>query len=74
MTGRIDAADLDGDGDLDIVLTEEETCPEPTLTSLFSEMTETRTSFECPISSLPVYCLTALALADVTGDGNDRHY
>ena len=26
MTGRIDAADLDGDGDLDIVLTEEETC------------------------------------------------
>ena len=57
--GTIDAADLDGDGDLDIVLTEEEGCPESTLTSLFSGMTATRTLFECLISSFRVCCLTA---------------
>ena len=32
-------------------------------------MTETRTSFECPISSFTVYLPHGLALADVTGDG-----
>ena len=33
--GTIDAADLDGDGDLDIVLTEEETCPGNRLSHLY---------------------------------------
>ncbi|SRR6266567_7455961 len=56
--GTIDAADLDGDGDRDIVLTEEETCPGSDARILFFGMTETRTSSECPISRFRVDCRT----------------
>ena len=66
--GTIDAADLDGDGDLDIVLTEEESCPfAPVHIFIFrndGNQNFTRMT-DIVASSLP----HGLALADVTGDG-----
>jgi FG-GAP-like repeat/FG-GAP repeat len=67
--GTIDAADLDGDGDLDIVLTEEETCPfvEP---HIFIFRNDGNQNFVRMIDIvLPGRTPNGLALADVTGDG-----
>jgi hypothetical protein len=67
--GTIDAADLDGDGDLDIVLTEEETCPgDPAHIFIFRN--DGNQSFvRMPDIALPGQLPHGLALADVTGDG-----
>ena len=68
--GTIDAADLDGDGDLDIVLTEEETCPgiDP---HIFIFRNDGNQNFvRMPDIVLPGMLPHGLALADVTGDGN----
>ena len=68
--GTIDAADLDGDGDLDIVLTEEESCPgvDP---HIFIFRNDGNQNFaRMPDIVLPGRLPHGLALADVTGDGN----
>ena len=68
--GTIDAADLDGDGDLDIVLTEEEGCPgiDP---HIFIFRNDGNQNFvRMPDIVLPGRLPHGLALADVTGDGN----
>ena len=68
--GTIDAADLDGDGDLDIVLTEEEGCPgiDP---HIFIFRNDGNQNFvRMPDIVLPGMLPHGLALADVTGDGN----
>ena len=68
--GSIDAADLDGDGDLDIVLTEEETCPgvDP---HIFIFRNDGNQNFvRMPDIVLHGLLPHGLALADVTGDGN----
>jgi hypothetical protein len=68
--GTIDAADLDGDGDLDIVLTEEETCP-GTNAHIFIFRNDGNQNFvRMPDVELPGRLPHGLALADVTGDGN----
>jgi FG-GAP-like repeat/FG-GAP repeat len=67
--GTIDAADLDGDGDLDIVLTEEEGCPgiDP---HIFIFRNDGNQNFvRMPDIVLPGMLPHGLALADVTGDG-----
>jgi hypothetical protein len=68
--GTIDAADLDGDGDLDIVLTEEETCPgvEPRIFIFRNDGNQNFTRM--PDINLPGLLPHGLALAEVTGDGN----
>jgi len=68
--GTIDAADLDGDGDLDIVLTEEETCPgvEPHIFIFRNDGNQKFTRMTDIV--LPGRLPRGLALADVTGDGN----
>src|SRR5439155_20187620 len=68
--GTIDAADPDGDGDLDIVLTEEETCPgvEPHIFIFRNDGNQNFTRMTDIV--LPGRLPRGLALADVTGDGN----
>ena len=68
--GTIDAADLDGDGDLDIMLTEEETCPgvEPRIFIFRNDGNQNFTRM--PDINLPGLLPHGLALAEVTGDAN----
>ena len=69
--GTIDAADLDGDGDLDIVLTEEETCAGQTDSHIFVFRNDGNQNFvRMPDIVLHGDLPHGLALADVTGDGN----
>jgi hypothetical protein len=67
--GTIDAADLDGDGDLDIVLTEEEGCAGGQQNRIFVLRNDGNQNFvrmtDLIVPGLP----HGLALADVTGDG-----
>ena len=68
--GTIDAADLDGDGDLDIVLTEEETCGGQTDSHIFIFRNDGNQNFvRMPDIVLHGDLPHGLALADVTGDG-----
>jgi hypothetical protein len=68
--GTIDAADLDGDGDLDIVLTEEETCGGSTDSHIFIFRNDGNQNFvRTPDIVLHGDLPHGLALADVTGDG-----
>ena len=68
--GTIEAADLDGDGDLDIVLTEEETCPfiEPHIFIFRNDGNQNFTRMTDIV--LPGRLPHGLALVEVTGDGN----
>jgi FG-GAP-like repeat len=68
--GTIDAADLDGDGDLDIVLTEEETCPGINARIFIFRNDGNQNFVRMPDIDLPGRLPHGLALADVTGDGN----
>ena len=69
--GTIDAADLDGDGDLDIVLTEEETCFGSTDNHIFIFRNDGNQNFvRMPDIVLHGLLPHGLALVDVTGDGN----
>jgi hypothetical protein len=67
--GTIDAADLDGDGDRDIVLTEEEGCAGGAQNRIFVLRNDGNQNFtrmtDLVVPGLP----HGLALADVTGDG-----
>src|SRR5581483_3037850 len=67
--GSIDAADLDGDGDRDIVLTEEETCV-ATDAHIFVFRNDGNQNFvRMPDIVLPGRLPHGVALADVTSDG-----
>ena len=68
--GTIDAADLDGDGDLDIVLTEEETCPGVDAHIFIFRNDGNQNFVRMPDIDLPGLLPHGLALADVTGDNN----
>ena len=68
--GTIDAADLDGDGDRDIVLTEEETCPGSDARIFVFRNDGNQNFVRMPDIALPGRLPHGLALADVTGDGN----
>ena len=68
--GTIDAADLDHDGDLDIVLTEEETCPGVEARIFIFRNDGNQNFVRMPDINLPGRLPNGLALADVTGDGN----
>ena len=68
--GSIDAADLDGDGDLDIVLTEEETCPGVDAHIFIFRNDGNQNFVRMPDIVLPGRLPHGLALADVTSDGN----
>lgn len=68
--GTIDAADLDGDGDRDIVLTEEETCPGQEARIFIFRNDGNQNFVRMPDIVLPGRVPHGLALADVTGDGN----
>ena len=68
--GTIDAADLDDDGDLDIVLTEEETCPGVDAHIFIFRNDGNQNFVRMPDINLPGRLPNGLALADVTGDGN----
>jgi hypothetical protein len=68
--GTIDAADLDGDGDLDIVLTEEETCAGGNAHIFIFRNDGNQNFTRMPDIVLPGLLPHGLALADVTGDGN----
>jgi hypothetical protein len=67
--GTIDAADLDGDGDRDVVLTEEESCAGGAPVRIYIMRNDGNQVFtqmaDIVVSGLP----HGLALADVTGDG-----
>src|SRR5262249_3006493 len=67
--GTIDTADLDGDGDLDIVLTEEETCPSVEPRVFIFRNDGSQNFVRMPDIVLPGRTPHGLALADVTGDG-----
>src|SRR6478672_10226829 len=68
--GTIDAADLDHDGDLDIVLTEEETCPGVEARIFIFRNDGNQNFVRMPDINLPGRLPNGLALADVTGDSN----
>jgi VCBS repeat protein/FG-GAP repeat protein len=68
--GTIDAADLDGDGDLDIVLTEEETCPGIEARIFIFRSDGNQNFVRMPDINLPGRLPHGLALAEVTGDSN----
>jgi hypothetical protein len=67
--GTIDAADLDGDGDLDIVLTEEETCVGGDAHIFIFRNDGNQNFVRMPDIVLTGLLPHGLALADVTGDG-----
>jgi hypothetical protein len=66
--GTIDAADLDGDGDLDIVLTEEETCPGQDARIFIFRNDGNQNFVRMPDIVLTGLLPHGLSLADVTGD------
>jgi len=68
--GSIDAADLDGDGDLDIVLTEEETCPGVDARIFIFRNDGNQNFVRMPDINLPGRVPHGLVLAEVTGDSN----
>ena len=68
--GTIDAADLDHDGDLDIVLTEEETCPGVDAHIFIFRNDGNQNFVRMPDIDLPGRLPHGLALAEVTGDSN----
>jgi len=68
--GTIDAADLDHDGDLDIVLTEEETCPGINARIFIFRNDGNQNFVRMPDIDLGGQLPHGLVLADVTGDGN----
>jgi hypothetical protein len=68
--GTIDAADLDGDGDLDIVLTEEETCPGVEARIFIFRNDGNQNFVRMPDINLPGRLPHGLALAEITGDSN----
>jgi hypothetical protein len=68
--GTIDAADLDGDGDLDIVLTEEETCPGVPAHIFVFRNDGNQNFVRMPDIVLTGLLPHGLTLADVTGDGH----
>jgi VCBS repeat protein len=68
--GTIDAADLDGDGDLDIVLTEEETCPGIPAHIFIFRNDGNQNFVQMPDIVLTGLSAHSLSLADVTGDGH----
>jgi len=68
--GTIDAADLDHDGDLDIVLTEEETCPSSNARIFVFRNDGNQNFVRMPDIDLPGRLPHGLALAEVTGDSN----
>ena len=68
--GTIDAADLDHDGDLDIVLTEEETCPGGEAHIFIFRNDGNQNFVRMPDINLPGRLPHGLALAEVTGDSN----
>src|SRR4029077_12391947 len=68
--GTIDAADLDGDGDLDIVLTEEEGCPAVDHHIFIFRNDGNQNFTRMTDIVLPGRLPHGLALADITGDGH----
>ena len=68
--GTIDAADLDHDGDLDIVLTEEETCQGGEAHIFIFRNDGNQNFVRMPDIDLPGRLPHGLALAEVTGDSN----
>ena len=68
--GTIDAADLDNDGDLDIVLTEEETCQGGEAHIFIFRNDGNQNFVRMPDIDLPGRLPHGLALAEVTGDSN----
>ena len=68
--GTIDAVDLDHDGDLDIVLTEEETCPGVDARIFIFRNDGNQNFVRMPDINLPGRLPHGLALAEVTGDSN----
>ncbi|MFL6500233.1 MAG: FG-GAP repeat domain-containing protein [Candidatus Udaeobacter sp.] len=68
--GTIDAADLDHDGDLDIVLTEEETCPGGEAHIYVFRNDGNQNFVRMPDIALPGRLPHGLALAELTGDNN----
>ena len=68
--GTIDAADLDHDGDLDIVLTEEETCQGGEAHIFIFRNDGNQNFVRMPDIALPGRLPHGLALAEVTADSN----
>ena len=69
--GTIDAADMDGDGDLDIIMTEEESCQGGTSNRIFLLRNNGVGTFTVlpPIGLAALGLPHGLELADLTGDG-----